>query len=61
VFGRTDGEGVKFIRNKDFVTLFKDAKWPEGWEPPAAGSLGFFSTGAAVKEYFPSTPMSPSI
>lgn len=51
-FGRTDGMGTKFIKNKDFVSIFKDNKWPEGWTPPAKGSLSIFSTGLAVKEYF---------
>lgn len=52
VFGRTDGTGTKFIRNQDFVSLFKEAKWPEGWEPPAAGSTNFYSVGMAVNEFF---------
>lgn len=52
VFGRQSADGSKFLRNKDFVTIFRDAKWPEGWEPPKPGSLGFISTGFAVKEYF---------
>ena len=51
-FGRTDGMGTKFIKNKDFISLFKDNKWPEGWTPPAKGSLNVLSTGLAVKEYF---------
>jgi hypothetical protein len=53
-FGRTDGEGEKFIKNSDFVRLFKDNKWPEGWEPPKPGSLNLWSTGVAVTEYFSS-------
>lgn len=52
VFGRVDGEGTKFIRNQDFVTIFRDNKWPEGWEPPKSGSLNLWSTGMAVREYF---------
>ena len=52
VFGRSDAEGTRFIRNKDFVSLFKDNKWPEDWQPPKAGSLNVFSTAAAVREYF---------
>lgn len=54
VFGRTDAMGDRFIKNKDFVSLFKDNKWPEGWEKPKPGSLNFWSTGVAVKEYFSS-------
>lgn len=54
VFGRTDAMGDRFIRNQDFVRLFKDNKWPEGWEKPRPGSLNFWSTGVAVKEYFSS-------
>lgn len=52
VFGRTDAMGTKFIKNKDFTRLFKEAKWPEDWSPPEAGSLSVFSTAAAVNEYF---------
>lgn len=52
VFGRTDGEGTKFIRNEDMVSLYKHNKWPEGWEKPKAGSLNVLSTALAVKEYF---------
>ena len=54
VFGRTDGVGTKFIKNADMVSLYKDNKWPEGWERPKAGSLNVLSTGFAVKEYFSS-------
>jgi hypothetical protein len=54
VFGRTDAMGDRFIRNQDFVSLFKDNKWPEGWEKPEPGSLGLWSTGVAIKEYFAS-------
>ena len=53
-FGRTDAMGQRFIRNQDFVRLFKDNKWPEGWENPKPGSLNFWSAGVAVKEYFSS-------
>lgn len=52
VFGRTDGEGTRFMRNDDFVRIFKDNKWPEDWQPPAPGSLNVFSTALAVREYF---------
>ena len=52
VFGRSDAEGTKFIKNKDFVSIFKDNKWPEDWQPPKAGSLGAISTGMAVREFF---------
>jgi len=54
VFGRTDAEGVKFIRNKDLVRIYKDNKWPEDWTPPKAGSLNFISTGLSINEYFSS-------
>jgi hypothetical protein len=54
VFGRTDAEGTKFIKNSDMVRIYKDNKWPEGWEPPKPGSLNFVSTGLAVNEYFSS-------
>ena len=52
VFGRTDGTGTKFISNKDFTTIFKDNKWPEGWEPPKAGSTNFLTVAQSVNEYF---------
>lgn len=52
VFGRTDGEGNRFMKNDDFVRIFKDNKWPEDWHPPEAGSLNVFSTVKAVREYF---------
>lgn len=52
VFGRTDGEGNKFMKNADFVRIFKDNKWPEDWQPPAAGSLNTLSTALAIREYF---------
>ena len=52
IFGRSDAMGTKFIRNKDLVRLYKEAKWPEDWEPPKPGSVNFISTGLAVKEYF---------
>ena len=51
VFGRIDGEGTKFIRNDDLVTLYRDARWPRDWEPPKRGSLNLFSTVGAVSEY----------
>lgn len=51
-FGRVDAHGTCFIRNKDFERLYKEAKWPEDWEPPKPASLGFLSTGLAVREYF---------
>lgn len=51
VFGRTDALGTKFIKNKDLVTIYRDAKWPEGWEPPKPGSLNFWSTGVAVRDF----------
>lgn len=51
-FGRVDAEGNKFMRNEDFVTIFKDNKWPKDWEPPARGSLNVLSTVGAVAHYF---------
>ena len=51
-FGRSDGMGTKFIKNADFVSLYKDNKWPEDWQAPKAGSLNFLSTGKIVAEYF---------
>ncbi len=51
-FGRTDGLGIKFIKNADFIRLYKDNKWPEDWQAPKPGSLNFFSTGKIVTEYF---------
>ncbi len=54
VFGRVDANGTRFIRNKDFVTIFKDNKFPEDWSPPKAGSLNVVSTAMVVKEYFSS-------
>lgn len=51
VFGRIDGAGTKFIRNQDLVTLYRDAKWPQDWEPPKPGSLNLLSTVGAVSEY----------
>lgn len=54
VFGRVDANGTRFIRNKDFVTIFKDNKFPEDWSPPKAGSLDVISTALVVKEYFSS-------
>lgn len=60
VFGRVDGEGNKFIRNEDFVRIFRDNKWPEGWEPPKSGSLNLWSTGMAVREYFAQDSVLPT-
>ena len=51
-FGRTDAMGARFIKNKDFVSLFKDNRWPEGWKKPKAGSLNLWSTGVAVRGVF---------
>lgn len=52
VFGSTGDDGVKYMKTDDFVRLYRDNKFPEGWQPPAPGSLGVWSTGKAVSNYF---------
>jgi len=58
VFGKTDAEGNRYISNQDFVRLYRDNRWPEGWEPPAKGSLNLWSTGKSVADYFGTEPSS---
>jgi hypothetical protein len=52
VFGQTGDDGTKYIRNQDFVRLYRDAKWPEGWQPPDANSMNVWSTAKDVIGYF---------
>lgn len=59
-FGRTDAMGTRFIRNQDFVSLFKDNKWPQDWERPQPGSLNFWSTGMILKDYFSAEESGPA-
>lgn len=56
VFGRSDGLGQRFISNADFVSLFRDNKFPEGWETSARDKTGFFDVGAAAVEFFRDHP-----
>ena len=60
VFGRTDGEGRRFIKNEDFVSLFRDNRFPEGWEASQKDKTGFFDVGAAAVEFFRDHPGDPA-
>ncbi len=56
VFGRSDGEGRRFIKNDDFVSLFRDNRFPEGWEASKKDTTGFWDVGAAAVEFFRDHP-----
>lgn len=60
VFGRTDGEGQRFISNADFVSLFRDNEFPEGWENRPHDKTGFLDVGAAAVEFFRDHPGDPA-
>lgn len=56
VFGRTDGQGRRFIKNDDFISLFRDNRFPEGWEASHKDKTGFLDVGAAAIEFFRDHP-----
>lgn len=60
VFGRIDENGKRFILNSDFVSLFRDNKFPEGWENRAHEKTGFWDVGAAAVEFFRDHPGDPA-
>lgn len=39
VFGRPNDDGVKGLRKQDVVSLYRDAKFPEGWQPQDVGLM----------------------
>jgi hypothetical protein len=57
VFGKPDQDGVKSLRNEDVVSLYKDAKFPAGFEPSKVGLMELVATmaGLAYHQHF-STP-----
>jgi hypothetical protein len=59
VFGRTDGHGQRFITNSDFVSLFRDNKFPEGWDSAGQDTTGFWDLGGAAVEFFRDHPGDP--
>jgi hypothetical protein len=60
VFGRSDGQGRRFIKNDDFVSLFRENKFPEGWDSAAQDKTGFWDVGASAVEFFRDHPGDPS-
>lgn len=60
VFGRIDDNGKRYISVSDFVSLFRDNKFPEGWENRAHDKTGFWDVGAAAVEFFRDHPGDPT-
>jgi hypothetical protein len=59
VFGRTDALGQRFISNADFVSLFRDNKFPADWESRVIDTTGLWDVGAAAVEFFRDHPGDP--
>jgi hypothetical protein len=56
VFGRTDALGQRYISNADFVSLFRDNKFPADWESRQVDKTGLWDVGAAAVEFFRDHP-----
>lgn len=48
VFGKRDEDGVKRLRKEDVVSLFRDAKIPDGFEPEPVGALELIAAVAKM-------------
>ena len=60
VFGRIDDSGKRYITISDFNSLFRDNKFPEGWESQTHDKTGFWDVGSAAVEFFRDHPGDPS-
>ena len=56
VFGRTDASGQRYISKEDFITLFRDNRFPPDWHSRAVDTTGFWDVGAAAVEFFSDHP-----